>query len=44
MQQVSSFSWEWEELLFETKVLTVVSSLEHLPMKKFSDRTYRLGP
>ena len=27
----------------QTKFLTVGSSLGHLPMKKFSDRTYRLG-
>ena len=40
----SSFSWEWKELLFQTKFLAVVSSLEHLSMKKISDRTYRLGP
>ena len=37
------FSQEWEELLFQTKFLAVVSSLGHLSIKKFSDRTNRLG-
>ena len=38
-----SFSREWGELLFQTDVLTVGKSLEHLSMKKFSDRSYSLG-
>ena len=38
-----SFYWEWEELLFQTNLLAAGSLLEHLSMKKFSDRTYRLG-
>ena len=38
----SRFSQEWEELLFQTKFLAVVSSLGHLFIKKFSDRTNRL--
>ena len=40
----SNFSQECEELLLRTKFLTVGSSLGHLSMKNFSDRTYRLGP
>ena len=39
----SSFSREWEELLFQTKLLAIVSSLGHLSTKNFSDRTYCLG-
>ena len=39
----SSFSREWEEFLFQTKFLAVVSSLGHLSIKNFSDRTNRLG-
>ena len=38
----SSFSQEWEDLLFQTKFLAVFSSLGHLSIKKFSDRTNRL--
>ena len=38
----SRFSQEWEEPLFQTKFLAVVSSLDHLSIKKFSDRTHRL--
>ena len=38
-----SFPQEWEELLFQTKLLAVVSSLGHLSIKNFSDRTNRLG-
>ena len=37
-----SFSLERGELLFQEKLLTVVSSLGHLSIKKFSDQTYRL--
>ena len=40
----SSFSREWEKLLFQTKFLAVGSSLGHLSIKNFSDRTYHLGP
>ena len=39
----SSFSLESEELSFQTKFLAVVLSFGHLSIKKFSDRTYRLG-
>ena len=38
-----NFSREWKELLLQTKFLAVGSSLEHLSMKKFLDRSYRLG-
>ena len=37
------FSREQEELLLQTKFLAVGSSLGHLSMKKFSDRTCHLG-
>ena len=33
------FSQEWEELLFQTNFLAVVSSLGYFPLKNFSDRT-----
>ena len=41
----SSFSREWEELLFQTKLLAVVSSYlwDICPPKIFLDRTYCLG-
>ena len=39
----SNFSQKWEELFRQTKFLPVGSSLGHLSMKIFSDRTYRLG-
>ena len=39
----SSFSREWEELLFQTKFLAVISSLGHLSIKSFSDWTNLLG-
>ena len=39
----SNFSREWEELFLQTKFLAVRSSLGYLSMKRFSDRTYRLG-
>ena len=38
-----NFSREWEELSLQTKFLAVGSSLGHLSIKNFSDRTYRLG-
>ena len=37
--RISSFSWEWEELLFQTNFLAVVSFLGHLSMKIF-----QIGP
>ena len=39
----SSFPQKWEELFLQTKFLPVGSSLGHLPMKNFSNRTYHLG-
>ena len=41
----SSFSREWEELLFQTKLLAVVSSYlwDICPPNFFLDRTYCLG-
>ena len=39
----SNFSQKWQELSLQTKFLPVGSSLGHLPMKQFSNRTYRLG-
>ena len=41
---VSSFSQEWGELLFQTKILDVGSFLGHLSLNFFSDGSYRLGP
>ena len=40
---LSNFSRKWEELFLQTKFLAVGSSLGHLSMKKFLDRTYHLG-
>ena len=39
----SNFSQKWEELFLQTKFLPVGSSLGHLSIKKFSNRTYHLG-
>ena len=39
----SNFSQKWEERFLQTKFLPVGSSLGHLPMKNFSDRTYHIG-
>ena len=43
-KRFSSFSREWGELLFQTKLLAVGTSLGHLSMKKFSDWSYHLVP
>ena len=42
-QQFFRFSQKWEELFMQTEFFSVGSSLGHLSMKKFSDRTFRLG-
>ena len=39
----SSFSQKWEEIFLQTEFLPVGSSLGHLSMETFTDRTYRLG-
>ena len=41
---LSNLFLEWEELYLQTKFLAASSSLEHLSTKKFSDRTYCIGP
>ena len=42
-QQVFQFFLGMERAFFQTKLLAVGSSLGHLSMKFFLDRTYRLG-